>query len=243
MPLMAGDSWVPSNNQNPTYVNCLSSLGNGGVAQCSTTANFNAGTNGCKGCMDSYKVLFTYHGTIGNRYTDPSCTTFNTELGNVWTNFYAVKYAMIGYDPTTTPTHQVVYFRALTAQTSINIFIADLTTNVPALFTTVQNALATISAIIDPQYGLVAGLNCRVFGEDIVRLSNTMCGPVYTTFYLSRLIVGIASYGILFALCCIVCAGVRHYKHGERKDKVQQDQQDLAKDADKFQYGTKMEFK
>ena len=32
--------------------------------------------------------------------------------------------------------------------------------------------------------------------------------------------MGISAFGIIFAMCCSVCAGVRHYKHGERKDKL-----------------------
>jgi hypothetical protein len=34
------------------------------------------------------------------------------------------------------------------------------------------------------------------------------------------LICGIASFGILFSMCCAVCAGVRHYKHSERIGKL-----------------------
>lgn len=32
--------------------------------------------------------------------------------------------------------------------------------------------------------------------------------------------MGISAFGILFAMCCIVCSGVRHFKHSERKDRV-----------------------
>ena len=34
------------------------------------------------------------------------------------------------------------------------------------------------------------------------------------------LILGISSFGILFAMCCTVCAGVRHFKHSERLGKA-----------------------
>ena len=38
--------------------------------------------------------------------------------------------------------------------------------------------------------------------------------------YTMRLAIGIASYGVLFMMCCAVCTGVRHFKHSERRNKV-----------------------
>jgi hypothetical protein len=38
--------------------------------------------------------------------------------------------------------------------------------------------------------------------------------------YTMRLAIGIASYGVLFMMCCSVCVGVRHFKHMNRKDRV-----------------------
>ena len=43
---------------------------------------------------------------------------------------------------------------------------------------------------------------------------------MYYNMYIMRYAIGLSSYGVLFAMCCIVCTGVRHYKHGERKNKV-----------------------
>lgn len=80
--------------------------------------------------------------------------------------------------------------------------------------------MSSISSLTNPKYGLLAGLNCKVFGEDFQALENVICGTFYKNIYLLRLTVGIASYGILFAMCCIVCTGVRHFKHSERKGKI-----------------------
>jgi len=35
-----------------------------------------------------------------------------------------------------------------------------------------------------------------------------------------RYALGISCYGVLFAMCCIVCTGVRHYKHSQRKTQI-----------------------
>lgn len=43
---------------------------------------------------------------------------------------------------------------------------------------------------------------------------------MYYNLYVMRYAIGISCYGVLFAMCCIVCTGVRHYKHGDRKAKV-----------------------
>jgi len=49
---------------------------------------------------------------------------------------------------------------------------------------------------------------------------SSVCVSNFNTLYITRLLMGIAAFGILFAMCCIVCSGVRHFKHSERKDKV-----------------------
>jgi len=43
---------------------------------------------------------------------------------------------------------------------------------------------------------------------------NTFCATFFNVFYFLRLALGIGCFGILFSMCCIVCSGVRHYKHG-----------------------------
>ncbi len=95
------------------------------------------------------------------------------------------------------------------------VSLISTATDVATLFNVIKNNLNTnVDSITNPVTGLVAGLNCRLFGEGAVRITDTLCSSLFNTFYLSRLIMGIASYGILFAICCIVCSGVRHYKLG-----------------------------
>ena len=51
-------------------------------------------------------------------------------------------------------------------------------------------------------------------------MQEVMCGSMYYNMYIMRYALGISCYGVLFAMCCIVCTGVRHMKHSERKGKV-----------------------
>merc|ERR1711974_268744 len=95
--------------------------------------------------------------------------------------------------------------------------IAQVLTDLTAINTTftdvMGNLTAAVDTVTDPQYGLIAGLNCLLIGEDIVTFVNSVCVTNFNTIYLTRLVMGISSFGILFSLCCIVCSGVRHFKH------------------------------
>jgi len=88
------------------------------------------------------------------------------------------------------------------------------------LFTNITTSLNSIQTLTDPTYGLLAGLNCKVFGEDFQRIQQIFCGSMYSNMYTMRLAFGIIAYGVLFTMCCAVCTGVRHFKHMQRKDKV-----------------------
>ena len=162
-PAFATDSWIPSDAQNPFYISCLISNGaNATSANCSG-ANFAAATGGCKGCMDTISILNTATYTtkasvltaLGNRYTAAGCSTFNSELSNVWGNYYLLK--SNAYAPVAT--------RTTTATNSINSFVSNIT---GTLNTTFGNAVTTLNnaaqSVADGKYGLVAGLNCRLIG-------------------------------------------------------------------------------
>ena len=78
-----------------------------------------------------------------------------------------------------------------------------------------MNAVA--QNVTDPKYGLVAGLNCRLIGEDFTAFTDTFCQSFFVVSYFARLAVGCASFGILFSICFGVCTGVRFYKNAIRK--------------------------
>lgn len=208
----SSDSWVPSDSQKTAYVNCQISGGNNATSTQCTTTNLNARTGGCTGCMDtasifaSYTSAATVQSNLNTRY--PSCTTFTGDLSNVWNNFYYKKITAL------TP----VGTRASTATTSVSTFTANMS-NIVNVFNSLQSSLAsTAASVTDPTYGFVAGLNCRLFGSDVVRFQTVFCTSVFNFMFFTRIVIGVASFGLLFMMCCTICTGVRHFKHSIRKD-------------------------
>lgn len=110
--------------------------------------------------MDTYSVLLAYtsqttlNSDLAVRYTGGGCGTFNTELSNVWVNFYNKKKTVIS----------PVSARVATAQTSVGHVNTNLT-NIASVFTSAATNLNSVAATVtNPTYGMIAGLNCRVFG-------------------------------------------------------------------------------
>jgi hypothetical protein len=90
----------------------------------------------------------------------------------------------------------------------------DRLAGVQSAFVLISSQLtAIVRTVVDPQYGMVAGLNCLVLGEDLNMVSNTACVRLFNTFYFLRFALGLAAFGILFTLCCTTCSGVRAFKH------------------------------
>lgn len=211
----SSDSWIPSVQQNPIYLQCQMSGANATSSQCGG-ANWAAASGGCSGCMDTTSILntATYNtranvlNALNNRYSNAGCSTFNNELANAWNNYYLPKSNGLASVAT----------RAATATTSTNQFISKLTGTLNVTLTNAVNALSsTTDSVTDPKYGLVAGLNCRLIGEDLSTFTDSLCKGSFTVAYFSRLALGCASFGILFSMWCGVCTGVRFYKHGIRK--------------------------
>jgi len=219
--LFSTDSWVPSNSANTSYpdISCLATNGNTGTATTCTASLANNGANTCGGCMDSYQLetIITTGANLGTalttRYT-AGCSTFITGMSNIWTNYYVAKATILSG----------VLSRATTVTNTITSTGAgglnQALTTMGTLFSSINSSLSSIATLTDPTYGLIAGLNCLVFGEDFQRIENVLCGSLYNNFYVMRFAIGISCYGVLFAMCCIVCTGVRHYKHGERKHRI-----------------------
>lgn len=206
----SSDSWTPSNNQNPIYISCQISGGN--QASSSSCSGVSSRGGSCNGCMDTTSTLSGYSSKstllsdLTTRYS--GCSGFNNDLANTWNNYYYIKSQ--AYAP--------VSSRASSATSSVNTFTSDLSGTINTTFTNAQSSLNSASAsVTDPTYGLVAGLNCRLIGEDIQRATTTFCQSVFTVSYFTRLVLGLASFGILFSLCCGVCTGVRFHKHEIRK--------------------------
>lgn len=144
------------------------------------------------------------YGTVG------ACGVWATAMGNLWTEYYAVKKTNIG----------PVQGRMTSTISSYNTATTGYHDRIGTLgssFTTISGNLQNIvSSVFDPQYGMIAGLNCLVLGEDLNLMSNTICTKFFITFYYLRLTLGLSAFGILFALCCTTCSGVRAFKHSAR---------------------------
>lgn len=226
---ISSDSWVPSNSQDTsqsTYIACTVSSGDVGDKTTCTSTLTNNGGNTCAGCMDS-TFLMTYYTSgatlttdLNARYT--ATCAFNAEMFNIWTNYYNVKNPKLGPDDAAgtgsvlARSEQALTDTNSTGASSVFTNIGNMNTYIDG----VESNIASINTLTDPQYGMLVGLNCRVFGEDFVRFQEVICGKFYSNMYNLRLTVGISAFGILFALCCIVCTGVRHFKHMEREKRV-----------------------
>ena len=215
-PDFAGDSWVPSTSQDPVYSACQINGGNNATKTVCSSSNFAAASGGCDGCMDTTSILNTasyYYkssvlSALNRRYSGSGCSTFNNEMANTWYNYYRKKsYAFSS-----------VSSRMSTATTSINQFSAKLTGTLNVTFASAVNSMnAVAQTVTDVKYGLVAGLNCRLIGEDFSIFTDTFCQSLFTVSYFARLAIGGASFGILFSICFGVCIGVRFYKNEIRK--------------------------
>jgi len=210
------DSWIPSVAQSPSYIGCQISNGSNATTSNCAGANFASAGGSCNGCMDTTSILNTATyatktavlNALNSRYTAAGCSTFNNDLANVWNNYYSIK----------SNAYSAVASRASTASSKVNIFVTNITQTLNATFTNVVSSLnAVAQSVTDSKYGLVAGLNCKLIGEDFTTFTTTFCQSMFTVFFFSRLVVGCASFGLLFAVCCGACTGVRFYKHSIRK--------------------------
>jgi hypothetical protein len=215
-PAFYTDSWVPSDSQ--TYLSCLINGGSNATSSVCGGGNFASASGGCSGCMDTTSILNTgsYANTnavltaLNGRYTAGGCSTFNNDLSNVWTNYYSIK--SNAYSP--------VASRTSSASTSVNTFVASITGTLNTTFSNAVTGLAAVaSSVTDSKYGLVAGMNCQLIGQDFTTITTTFCQSLFTVLFFSRIVVGCASFGILVAICCGACTGVRFYKHSLKKIK------------------------
>jgi len=148
-------------NQNPVFINCTFPSGNNATS-CPSTTLHNSGYP-CYGCMDTTSILAgksasTVLSDLNLRYTAPGCSTFNNDLANVWNNYYLVKSQAMS----------PIASRASIASTSLLAYTNSLVYNINPTFKNVMNTLTQSAATItDPTYGLAAGINCKVIGEDV----------------------------------------------------------------------------
>jgi len=99
---------------------------------------------------------------LSSRY-GASCT-FNIKLNNVWTNYYKVKDNALGPTVNSVASPTGVLPRTNTVKTKLDTLILDLDPAIPNLFSNIINNMNSINTLIDPKYGMLAGLNCSLIG-------------------------------------------------------------------------------
>jgi hypothetical protein len=110
---------------------------------------------------------------------------------------------------------------------SMNLVLTDLNslqtkiTDYDNTFKATQASISTYSTILETNYngltnltsGSFNGLDCRVLGESIMDMRNSICVGLLSGIYHNLICLILVSYGVLMAACCTVCAGVRHFRH------------------------------
>jgi hypothetical protein len=165
----AVDSYVLS-MANTTLISCSIVAGTVNPTACNPVGNFNVApastTAPCKGCIDTTLMLNGYFSALNTagawkttvldiKYPSACAGAWKTYFGNVWDNYYLFKILPViqisdRWTITTVP--------AITAvTTSLNAVNGTLTSIITALRTAVDS-------VIDPQFGMLAGLNCRIIG-------------------------------------------------------------------------------
>lgn len=153
------DSYVPSMS-NTSLIGCSITATTVDAVSCTSAADFESGAAGCVGCIDTSLILNAYYtGLTQGQWKPkldvkyPGCT-WTTHFGNVWDNYYRVKL----------PEMNTIKSRWNTAATSLNTVISDfaaVNSTMEAISTTLVNSF---DPILNPKFGLVAGLNCKIIG-------------------------------------------------------------------------------
>ena len=81
-----------------------------------------------------------------------------------------------------------------------------------SILTSNYNGITNLTA------GTFNGMDCRVLGESIIDMRNSVCVGMLNSVYYNLICLILISYGILIASCCTVCAGVRHLKHLQKME-------------------------
>jgi len=194
-----GDSWMPSYD----LYTCP-----GGKAQnppCLNLSKLSTCPLGCYEIMKEFESASgdsSYATSLANRYGSTTCNYYNY-IKNLETSWNIPR------------------------KTSMNAVLADLTTlqskinDYDTTFKATQANVSSYSSILQTNFngltnltvGTFNGLDCRVIGESVIDMRNSICVGVLNSIYYNLICLILVSYGTLLAACCTVCAGVRHFRH------------------------------
>jgi hypothetical protein len=94
-----------------------------------------------------------YNAVMGRYGGLAGCSTFANAVANLWTGYHLPRFTY--YGPTATACTATVS-QATTVTTNLNALQSSLTA--------ANSSLTTIDYLADPKYGMLGGLNCKVFG-------------------------------------------------------------------------------
>lgn len=109
----------------------------------------------------------------------------------------------------------------------ITTFQGDLST-LDGSLSGVNATINSLNSLLDTRYGMLGGLNCRLFGEDFQNIVDTSCVLGFNSLFEIRLALGICSLGLFFASFCVVCAGSRFARQSERRSEKEEMHDDKA---------------
>jgi hypothetical protein len=174
------------------------------------------------GCLNLYTIFKNYDGAGGSgvletdlnsRYTTLSndCrTSIKADIKQMYTNWHVPRVSTSSGIPWVEARYNS------TVKNDINNIVNSMTSLKPKMGTTFNNLNSTLNTLLDPTYGLIAGINCLLMGEDLVLTKNSLCVSMFNSFFFLFVTIGTASFALLFSMCCIVCTGVRHFKQDEK---------------------------
>jgi|JI10StandDraft_1071094.scaffolds.fasta_scaffold710894_3 hypothetical protein len=72
--------------------------------------------------------------------------------------------------------------------------------------------MAASDSGLDPKYGVLAGLNCSVLGEDIVLFKSALCRATFSYSYFHGILLLGMGLCLALLLCCNTCVLFRKKK-------------------------------
>lgn len=209
------DSLVPStDSQSTSFVACSKT----NIVTCGSGDYFNTIANGCidlTSCFPNYANSANVKAHFLLRYPDPTCTSIADDMATVFDNWDLKRRdASTGISAV-----ESKYNTDVKGEVNTNL-IPEIGTLKTKCSDAISHIESTADKLTNPSYGLIAGLNCRVIGEDLVIAKNTVCVSFFNSMYFLLLTVGITSFAFLFGICCVTCTGVRHYKQEQTKIKI-----------------------
>lgn len=199
------DSLVPS-----TDINSLAAIPCApGTSVVSACTNFGSTLTCPSGCINMYNVmsaagsLTAFMGQIATRYAaTPSCISdLTSQFTTNYNNWHV---------PRVDPTNGIASVKSRWnsgLKSTVGGMITDMAALTTNLTQILNNAGSLVPTLASTTVGLLAGLNCTLFGEDIQLIKNAVCSTAFNSIYASFVFISVEAYMLVVIL--IVFALIR----------------------------------